>query len=84
MNTNSNVFICMLCAVISNLKIPVSMYAVVVKSSPVVKNSIEEKMYTRSNTKISKIKGSHAVYISQPDAVAKVIIEAAQTTSNTN
>ena len=39
---------------------------------------IQEKMYLRSNTKISKIKGSHAVFISQPEAVAKVIIEAAE------
>jgi hypothetical protein len=40
-------------------------------------------MYLRSNTRISKITGSHAVYISQPDAVAKVIIEAAEDVSKT-
>ena len=34
-------------------------------------------MYERSNTKFIEIKGSHAVYISQPEAVAKVIEEAA-------
>jgi len=33
-------------------------------------------MHERSNTKFLEIKGSHAVYISQPDAVAKVIGEA--------
>ncbi|MEI9810406.1 MAG: hypothetical protein WDO16_22415 [Bacteroidota bacterium] len=46
-----------------------------------IRPEIEEKMYLRSNTRISKIKGSHAVYISQPDAVAKVITEAAETAS---
>jgi len=38
-------------------------------------------MYQRSHTKISKIKGSHAVYISQPEALAKIIIEAAENAS---
>jgi len=38
-------------------------------------------MYKRSNTKVTKIKGSHAVYISQPEAVAKIIIEAAENAS---
>ena len=44
---------------------------------------VEEKMYMRSNTKFVKIKGSHAVYISQPQAVANVIIEAAEGASKT-
>lgn len=34
-------------------------------------------MYQRSNTKITGIKGSHYVYISQPLAVANLIIKAA-------
>ncbi|HTE30913.1 MAG TPA: alpha/beta hydrolase [Chryseolinea sp.] len=53
-------------------------YGIVATEDKSIRPEIEEKMYTRSNTKFSKIKGSHAVYISQPDAVAKVIIEAAE------
>jgi pimeloyl-ACP methyl ester carboxylesterase len=53
-------------------------YGIVATEDKSIRPEIEEKMYLRSNTKISKIKGSHAVYISQPDAVAKVIIEAAE------
>lgn len=43
--------------------------------------AIEEKMYQRSNTKIYKIKASHCVYVSQPEAVSKIIIEAAENAS---
>jgi hypothetical protein len=32
---------------------------------------------TRAGTKITEIKGSHVLFISQPDAVANVIIAAA-------
>ena len=53
-------------------------YGIVATEDKSIRPEIEEKMYTRSNTKITKIKGSHAVYISQPEAVAKVIIEAAE------
>ena len=38
---------------------------------------IQRSMYKRSNTKVTEVKGSHVIYMSQPDAVAKVIIEAA-------
>ncbi|MTH17709.1 alpha/beta hydrolase [Flavobacterium sp. LC2016-01] len=37
---------------------------------------IQEAMYERSNTKVTHIKGSHAIYISQPEAVADIIISA--------
>lgn len=56
-------------------------YGIVATEDKSIRPEIEEKMYLRSNTKISKIKGSHAVYISQPDAVAKIIIEAAENAS---
>ena len=56
-------------------------YGIVATEAKSIRPEIEEKMYLRSNTKISKIKGSHAVYISQPDAVAKIIIEAAENAS---
>ena len=39
---------------------------------------IQRNMYKRSNTKVTEMKGSHAVYISQPEKVSAVIIEAAQ------
>jgi len=41
----------------------------------------QRNMYKRSNTKITEIKGSHAVYISQPVKVAAVILEAAKAVS---
>jgi len=46
-----------------------------------IRPEVEEKMYTRSNTKFIKLKGSHAIYVSQPAAVAKVIMEAAESVS---
>ncbi|WP_229688917.1 alpha/beta hydrolase [Puia dinghuensis] len=57
-------------------------WGIVATEDKSIRPEIEEKMYTRSNTKITKIKGSHAVYISQPEAVAKVIMEAAENASN--
>lgn len=42
---------------------------------------IQRNMYKRSNTKVTEIKGSHAVYISQPAKVAAVVIEAAKSIS---
>lgn len=58
-------------------------YGIVATEDKSIRPEIEEKMYLRSNTKISRIKGSHAVYISQPDAVAKVVIEAAESATKT-
>jgi pimeloyl-ACP methyl ester carboxylesterase len=45
---------------------------------------IQHSMYKRSNTKVTEIKGSHVIYISQPEAVAKVIIQAANDVSTKN
>ena len=53
-------------------------WGIVATEDKSIRPEIEEKMYTRSNTKFVKIKGSHAVYISQPEACAKVIIEATE------
>ncbi|QEM14248.1 alpha/beta hydrolase [Mucilaginibacter rubeus] len=39
---------------------------------------IQRNMYSRSNTKITEIKGSHVIFMSQPASVAEVIIEAAE------
>jgi len=51
-------------------------FAILATEDKSIRPEIQEKMYERSNTKFTKVKGSHAVYISQPEAVAKVIIEA--------
>jgi len=56
-------------------------YGIVATEDNSIRPEIEEKMYQRSNTKFTKIKGSHAVYISQPAAVAEIIIEAAENAS---
>lgn len=56
-------------------------YAVLATEDKSIRPEIQEKMYQRSNTHVTKVKGSHAVYISQPEAVAKVIIEAAEKAS---
>jgi len=39
---------------------------------------IQRAMYKRSNTKTTDVKGSHVIFMSQPQAVAKVIEEAAK------
>lgn len=56
-------------------------YGIVATEDKSILPEIEEKMYTRSNTKFIKVKGSHSVYISQPEAVANLIIEAAENAS---
>lgn len=42
---------------------------------------IQHSMYKRSNTKVTEVKASHVVYVSQPKKVAEVIIEAAKSVS---
>ena len=42
---------------------------------------IQRAMYKRSNTKTTDVKGSHVIYMSQPQAVAKVIQEASNVTA---
>lgn len=53
-------------------------YGLVATEDKSIAPEIQRKMYTRSKTKITEIKGSHVIYMSQPDAVAKVIIKAGQ------
>ena len=53
-------------------------FGIVATEDKSIRPEIERKMYERSNTKFTEIRGSHAVYISQPDVVAKVIVEAAE------
>ena len=42
---------------------------------------IQRTMYSRSNTQVIEVKGSHVIFMSQPKIVAGVIIEAAEKAS---
>ncbi|MFC0517338.1 alpha/beta hydrolase [Mucilaginibacter angelicae] len=53
-------------------------YGIVATEDNAINPNIERNMYKRAHTKITEIKGSHAVFISKPEAVAEVIIKAAQ------
>ena len=48
-------------------------YAVIATDDKSIAPEIQETMYNRSNTVAAKVKASHAVYVSQPQAVADVI-----------
>jgi pimeloyl-ACP methyl ester carboxylesterase len=52
-------------------------YGIVATEDKSIVPDVERTMYKRANAKITEIKGSHVIFISQPEAVAKVIIEAA-------
>ncbi|RZJ54255.1 MAG: alpha/beta hydrolase, partial [Flavobacterium sp.] len=54
-------------------------YGVIATEDKSIPTEIQEAMYKRSKTDATYVKGSHAVYISQPHAVADVIIKASQT-----
>jgi pimeloyl-ACP methyl ester carboxylesterase len=56
-------------------------YGIIATDDKSINPDIQRNMYKRSNTKVTEIKGSHAVYVSQPEQVAAVIIEAAQALS---
>ena len=56
-------------------------YAVVATEDKSINPVIQRNMYKRSGTIMTEIKGSHAVYISQPKAVAAVIETAAKAVS---
>lgn len=53
-------------------------YGIVATQDKALSPDTERKMYQRAGAKITEIKASHVVFISQPEAVAKVIMEAAQ------
>ncbi|SEW49634.1 alpha/beta hydrolase [Chitinophaga arvensicola] len=53
-------------------------FGIVATDDKSINPDIQRSMYKRSNTKVTEIKGSHAVYISQPQKVAAVIIQAAK------
>jgi len=51
-------------------------YGVIATEDKSIPPEIQEAMYKRSKTIATYVKGSHAVYISQPESVAEVIISA--------
>ncbi|HWZ03929.1 MAG TPA: alpha/beta hydrolase [Mucilaginibacter sp.] len=51
-------------------------YGIVATEDHAINPMTERNMYKRANTKITEIKGSHAVFMSQPEAVAAVIVKA--------
>ncbi|RFS18766.1 alpha/beta hydrolase [Chitinophaga silvatica] len=57
-------------------------YGIVATEDKSINPQIQRAMYKRSNTKVTEIKGSHAVYVSQPQKVAAVIMQAANEVSN--
>jgi len=52
-------------------------YGVVATDDRTMNPDLQRWMYQRAGSKVTEIKASHAVYISQPEAVAKVIEQAA-------
>lgn len=53
-------------------------YAIVATEDRALSPDLQRWMYQRAGARVTEVKGSHLVYISQPEAVAQVIIEAAQ------
>ena len=56
-------------------------YAIVATQDHAINPDLERSMYSRSHSRTTEIESSHAVYISHPRAVAKVIEEAAKSNS---
>ncbi|MEI9945609.1 MAG: alpha/beta hydrolase [Chitinophagaceae bacterium] len=55
-------------------------YGIIATEDKSINPDIQRSMYNRSNTKVTEIKGSHVIYVSQPEKVAKIIVEAAVNT----
>ena len=53
-------------------------YGIVATEDKALDPDTERTMYKRANAKITEIKGSHVIFISQPNAVAEVIIAASK------
>jgi pimeloyl-ACP methyl ester carboxylesterase len=53
-------------------------YGIVATEDKAINPDAERNMYKRANDKITEIKGSHAIFISRPEAVAQVIINASE------
>ena len=52
-------------------------YGIMATEDKSIAPEIERNLYKRSNTKVSEVKGSHVIFMSQPEAVADVIETAA-------
>ncbi|WP_153797018.1 alpha/beta hydrolase [Foetidibacter luteolus] len=52
-------------------------YGIVATEDKSIVPEIQRSMYKRSGAKITEVKGSHVIFMSQPEKVAAVIIEAA-------
>ena len=53
-------------------------YAILTTLDHVVSPKLQRWMYQRSGAKVTEVSASHAVFVSQPDAVARVIEAAAK------
>ena len=56
-------------------------YGIVATEDKSINPDIQRRTYKRSNSQVTEIKGSHVVFMSQPEKVAEVIIEAAHAVS---
>jgi pimeloyl-ACP methyl ester carboxylesterase len=56
-------------------------YGLIATEDKSINPDIQRAMYSRSNTKSIEVKGSHVIFMSQPEIVAGVIDEAAQAAS---
>ena len=52
-------------------------FGIVATQDRMINPNLERSMYKRADAKVTEIKGSHAIFLSQPHAVARVIEEAA-------
>ncbi len=59
-------------------------YGIVATQDRIINPELERTMYKRANARITEVKGSHVVFISQPRAVANVIEQAARDASKAN
>jgi pimeloyl-ACP methyl ester carboxylesterase len=53
-------------------------YGIVATQDRMINPDLERSMYKRAGAKVTEIKGSHAIFVSQPRAVANVIEQAAR------
>ncbi|MFB0498508.1 pimeloyl-ACP methyl ester carboxylesterase [Mucilaginibacter sp. OAE612] len=56
-------------------------YGLIATEDKSINPDIQHAMYKRSNTIVTEVKGSHVIFMSQPEIVADVIIEAARKAS---
>ena len=56
-------------------------YGLIATEDKSIAPEIQRNMYTRSNTPMTEVKGSHVIFMSQPEIVAQVIMDAAEKAS---